>query len=473
MFASGLLAQTAEDALRFSSMSTTGSSRFMSLSGAMGSVGGDLSTINYNPAGMGIYKGSEYVFAPRYLYNKTEASYGGDFRSDKRDNFNFGMVGLVSTMALGKRNHPDAQGWKNIQFGFSINRVDNYRSDVFIEGASYGGSKVFEWRDEANGSYPDDLNLFSANLAWETYLLDTINGYPRDYAAAVPNEGIYQSYSSQTEGYKNEMSFAMSGNYNNRLFVGATMSFVFLNYYRSTFLRESALENPNPGEFDSFTYREELGTRGNGFNAKFGLIYVPIPMIRISAAMHTPTWFYRMSDTYFTSVQSQMSDGEVYSKSSPNGRYDYKLYTPLRFMGGLSVFIQDKGFISLDYDYVNYQKAYLKSSSFVFTEENENINNDFAASHSLRIGTEWRLQAFMFRAGYGISTSPVDESINTITHDQYSFGIGYRSGPFYMDAAFMQKYNTQNYYMYNAAYVSPAFLESRTSYYSLTLGFRF
>jgi len=95
------------------------------------------------------------------------------------------------------------------------------------------------------------------------------------------------------------------------------------------------------------------------------------------------------------------------------------------------------------------------------------------ASHSLRIGTESRLQAFMFRAGYGISTSPVDESINTISHDQYSFGIGYRSGPFYMDAAFMQKYNTQNYYMYNAAYVNPAFLESRTSYYSLTLGFRF
>lgn len=473
MFASGLLAQTAEDALRFSGMSSTGTSRFMGLSGAMGAVGGDLSTINYNPAGMGIYKGSEYVFAPRYLFNKTEASYGGDFNSDKRDNLNFGLVGLVSTMPLGNYLNPDAQGWKSIQFGFSINRVDNYRSDIFIGGESYGGSKAYEWRDEANGNYPDNLDLFSSNLAWETYLLDTINGYPRDYTAAVPNGGVYHNYSSQTEGYKNEMSFAMSGNYNNRLFVGATMSFVFLNYYRSTVLRESALENPALGEFESFTYREELATRGNGFNAKFGLIYVPIPMIRISAAMHTPTWFYRMSDSYFTSVQSEMADGNIYNKSSPNGRYDYKLYTPLRLMGGISVFVQNKGFISVDYDYVNYQNAYLKSSSFVFTEQNADIANDFVGTHSLRLGTEWRVQAFLLRAGYGITTSPVDESINKITHDQYSFGIGYRNGPFYVDAAFMQKYNTQNYYMYNASYVNPAFLESRTSYYSLTFGFKF
>ncbi len=71
MFASGLLAQTAEDALRFSTMSSTGTSRFMSLSGAMGAVGGDLTAMNYNPAGLGIYKSSDFSFTPSVHVGRT------------------------------------------------------------------------------------------------------------------------------------------------------------------------------------------------------------------------------------------------------------------------------------------------------------------------------------------------------------------------------------------------------------------
>ena len=232
-FTVGIMAQNSEDAFRYSSYSNTGSARFMGLSGAMGSIGGDLTSLNYNPAGLGIYKSSEYIFAPRYLYNSVEAKYNGNLRSDSRDNFNFGMIGMVTTIPLINRINPDAPGWKYAQFGFSLNRVDNYRSDIFIEGESYGGSKVYEWQNDANGHYPNDLNVFGSNLAWETYLLDTINGYPNNYITSVPASGVYQSYSSCTEGYKNEMSFAFSGNYDNKLFIGTSMSFSFLRYYKN------------------------------------------------------------------------------------------------------------------------------------------------------------------------------------------------------------------------------------------------
>ncbi len=468
-----MVAQNSEDAYRYSSYSNTGSARFIGLSGAMGSIGGDLTSLNYNPAGLGIYKSSEYVFAPRYLYNSVESNYNGYTSSDSRDNLNFGMVGLVTSMPLINRLNPDAPGWKYIQFGFSLNRVDNYRSNIFIEGDSYGGSKVYEWQNDANDHYPNDLNVFGSNLAWETYLLDTLNGYPRDYITAVPAGGVSQSYSSHSEGYKNEMSFAFSGNYNDRFFIGTSMSFSFLRYYRNTLLTETALENPAPNEFDYFTYREELSTRGNGFNAKIGVIYMVTPTIRINAAFHTPTWFYRMNDYYFTRVDSKMANGDKYYQTSPNGSYDYELNTPLRAMGGLSFFIASMGFISVDYEYMDYGTAKIKDYSNTFSAENQDIKETFTSTHSVRLGGEIRLQPFFLRGGYGISSSAIHSDINELYSSQYSLGFGYRSGPFVFDFAFMQKQNSQNYYMYNSAFVNPAYLSSHTNYFSATLAFKF
>jgi len=473
LFSISVFSQNSEDALRYSGYNLSGSARFMGVSGAMGSIGGDLTSINYNPAGLGIYKSSEYLFAPRYLHTKNEASYSGDYRYDTRDNLNFGLVGLVTSIPLVNSGNSDVSGWKYAQFGFSINRVDNYRSDIFIEGNSYGGSKVDQWQNEANGEYPNNLNSFSSNLAWETYLLDTINGYPTQYSTAVPNGGVNQSYSSHSEGYKNEMSFAFSGNYNNRLFVGASMAFSFVNFYRTANLTETALENPEAGEFDYFSYREDLSTKGNGFNAKFGMIYMITPAIRLNAAFHTPTWFYRMNDNYFTRVDSKMSGGDNYSKSSPNGAYSYKLYTPLRAMGGLSFFVSNLGFVSVDYEYMDYGQARLKAYDYSFSDENQDISRDFVGTHSLRIGTEWRFHPLFIRGGYGFSTSPISSDLNDVYSTQFSLGMGYRSGPFYFDLSFMQKQSAQNYYMYDAAYVNPAYLESTYDFYTFSLGFKF
>jgi hypothetical protein len=468
-----LIAQNAEDALRYSSYSTTGTARFMSLSGALGAIGGDLTTINNNPAGLGIYKSSEYIFAPRYLYNKVESNFGGEFRSDSRDNINFGTLGLVTSMPVVNRLNPDAPGWKYVQFGFSVNRIDNYCSDITIEGNSIGGSKVNEWRSDAQGNLPENLNYFGSNLAWETYLLDTINGYPTDYITAVPVEGVNQKYTSSSKGYKNEMTFAFSGNYNNKLFLGMGMSFVFLNYSKIYSLTETALITPNQGEFDSFTYYDELSTRGNGINAKLGVIYMITPAIRISGAFHSPTWYYNMTDSYFSRVESQMFDGQKYNQSSPNGKFNYTMTTPFRASAGIGIVIGQMGFVSADYEYLDYSLASFNSTDYAFSDENQDIKTDFLATHNVRIGTEWNLNNFFIRGGYGFSTSPVDESLNKLTHDQYSFGFGYRSGPLMLDFAFLQKLNNQKYYIYDPNFVNAAYIESKTSYYGVTLGLKF
>lgn len=78
---------------------------------------------------------------------------------------------------------------------------------------------------------------------------------------------------------------------------------------------------------------------GVGTNLKFGVIYRPIPEIRLGAAIHTPTW-YNMNYSMATSIYSSF-----YTSQDPsNGRegYEFDFYSPdysidfnMRTPGGL------------------------------------------------------------------------------------------------------------------------------------------
>ena len=54
-----LLGQSAIDAYQLSQGDLKGTARFVSMGGAFGALGGDLSTLNQNPAGIGVYRSSE------------------------------------------------------------------------------------------------------------------------------------------------------------------------------------------------------------------------------------------------------------------------------------------------------------------------------------------------------------------------------------------------------------------------------
>lgn len=54
-----LMAQSAIDAMRLTQQDMKGTARFMSMGGAFGALGGDLTTISQNPAGIGVYRSNE------------------------------------------------------------------------------------------------------------------------------------------------------------------------------------------------------------------------------------------------------------------------------------------------------------------------------------------------------------------------------------------------------------------------------
>ncbi|MFA5493012.1 MAG: hypothetical protein WC245_08750 [Bacteroidales bacterium] len=57
----GIYAQNLDDAVRYSYLMPYGDSRFNAVSGAFSGIGANITGISLNPAGLGVYKKSEYL----------------------------------------------------------------------------------------------------------------------------------------------------------------------------------------------------------------------------------------------------------------------------------------------------------------------------------------------------------------------------------------------------------------------------
>ncbi len=91
-----LQAQLPEDALRMSYSRPSGTAREQAIGGAMGSIGGDLSSSYVNPAGLGFYKTGEVLLSPGFSLHSTNGNYlGTGSNGSSANNFLIGTSGFV------------------------------------------------------------------------------------------------------------------------------------------------------------------------------------------------------------------------------------------------------------------------------------------------------------------------------------------------------------------------------------------
>lgn len=268
------------------------------------------------------------------------------------------------------------------------------------------------------------------------------------------------------------MSFSVGGNYDDRIFIGATMGIPFL-HYKEISSYEEIDEEMTVGGMDSYTIDDELIVKGTGINLKLGILYQPFKFMRIGAAFHTPTYFNSISDKFYREITSYSDAGEEYSASYEN-QYNYKLTTPLRAIGSLAFFINKRAFISAEYEFVDYGMAYMYANDYSFSDENKNIQEKYGISNIVRVGTEVYLsENFLIRLGYNFKSSPYKNEINTGASHLGSLGFGIRTKSFFFDLAYVFKYSTENYWLYN-----PELVEASNNTYInhkvfATFGFRF
>lgn len=460
-------AQNEIDALRYSQISFGGTARYNAMGGAFGAVGADISTLASNPAGIGFFRRSELTFTPNFYGRTTTSTYNGQGAEDSRFGLQFQNFGLVFA---GKPDNATEDGWQNIGLGIGYNRQQNFNSNQLMTGKNVG-SMLDAWRESAAGFSIDELDGFNEGLAFQTWLMDTING-GTTYSDTIPDGlELLQRRSTETRGGMGEWDFTLGGNYANKVYVGATLGIPQIRYEEYNAYSETAV-NDTAANFKYFEHNTSLETRGSGINFKFGLIYRPVDWLRVGAAFHSPTML-RLSDTYSADMVAKLGN-DNHSYASPAGSYNYRIVTPMRAMGSVAFIIGKQGIISADYEFVDYSDARLRSSPQVFFDQNDAIRQKYTSAGNLRIGGEYRLQPFSFRAGFGMYGNPYATGItNEDIRTSISGGVGYRDPEdrFYFDMAFVQTTWSENYYFYSGA--NAVKNESKITNVMATAGFRF
>ncbi|HPE76939.1 MAG TPA: hypothetical protein PLC80_12680 [Draconibacterium sp.] len=478
-------AQDLADALRYSNIQVQGTARSAAMGNAFGALGGDFTSVSINPAGIGVYRSSEFTVTPIFGNTSVESNYLGTKRESSDFKFSLNNIGYVYSVPVAAQNEA---GIVNINFGLGYNRVSDFNSDAVIQGNNVDGSFMDYIADRANRGIWSD---FYEELAWKTDVLikdENNNEYYSDLQDANYGQSQRKTYSKN--GSIDEYSLAMGLNFNHKLYLGLAWGINDLYYRQGT----TIYENDDAGNIpyvNNFQFNEYLTTYGVGHNFKFGVIYKPVNQLRLGVSIHTPT-FYRLSDDFSTTMYSDITydDGrETYQEDSPYNEYDYHLQTPLRTTFSGAYVIGKSGIISVDYELLNYGKAKLKNGGDGenFYDQNAEINEAYKTSGNLRIGAEvMATKNFSLRGGFEYLQSPYNKNAfgtkqlnadaNTLV---YAGGIGYRTGSFFADLAY--RYSTLKNYDYpypipvKEIYPMPEAASFKTIKNDVifTLGFRF
>ncbi len=474
--------QSLDDALRYSKSNLSGTARYVSMGGAFGALGGDLSSISDNPAATGVFMYSEINFSPALYNSVNKTEFSNNISYDNRYNFNFNNFAFVASL---KTKDND---WKSINYAFTYKRLDNYHHNYYAYGVNNDNSITDFFAEQANGTSLYDLdNNYDGNYigdnAYQTYLIDPDSVAPSNtgYHSMYNNYGETQSNTMKTKGRKDQWSFAIGSNYKDILYIGASLDYSTINFKYSSNFRERDLAK-NIDNFKEMQYYNEYNTTGYGYAFKIGFIVKPVKWLRMAYSFQTPIRYY-LSDSYSHVIDSWgiSANGEqkYRSSASPIGNYDYYITTPLKMNAALGFVIAKKAVIGLEYNYLDYSRAQIRSiyNSDEFASDNAAISRTLKPSHNAKIGFEYRLGQVSLRTGISYFDSPYTSSqMNKNAYTiYYNGGIGFNIDFYYIDFAY--SYGQSNFYYYpyqlESTNTTAYYISQNTNKIIMTMGVRF
>jgi hypothetical protein len=478
---SGVIAQNVDDALRYSQVFYGGTARFMSMGGAFTALGGDMSSLSQNPAGLGVFRSSELTITPQLFHINTSAGFNGK-TSDYLYNFNLSQVGIVSNII----SNNSETGLISLNFGYSFNKTNNLNQSIRIQGVSTSSSMADYWAGISEGTNYSDLTG-AEGIAYDAWIIDTITGSGgRSYGSVYSNYGDNPSsvYGQNIrrlvsyEGYTGEHAISIGGNYSNKIFFGATLGISKLKY-TSHYEHNESTDIALDSKFKNFTYTDHFENTGTGYSLKIGAIIKPIETLRIGLAFHSPT-LYRINEYFYENITSNFTDGGHYELSNDPMRYSYALATPFRALAGVAVQIKKIALLSADYEFVDYSIARFSETGdgYDYSEKNMNIKNSLKSTSNIRLGGEIRLNKLYLRSGYGYygkAFQPGEDNENR-DYTSISFGAGFREQNVFIDFAYTNYKYSQLYVLYpldNSLDPATVNLNTIQNMFTVTLGYKF
>ncbi len=459
----------ASSLLSLSQREAVGTARSMGMGGAFTSLGADMSSFGYNPAGFGMYQRDE-ISASLGLGITNAKNYNAYNTSDNNSvRFDVNNIGASFQVYEGTGK------LVAINFAFGYNKTADYNYDMSYAGPATVSSLADAFADiaNANGLIINADNKIADNRGYYDYDLDPYFwGAVMGYKAGLINKGTNGWYPDEiapgaqmsqytnlrSRGSAGEFSFAFGFNINNIVYLGASLDIQSISrkqtiYYDEYIGYEGARPDATayPYQLQDFRFAQAMDLNGSGVGAKFGIVVRPVEALRIGFAVHTPTYYsvaYRYSASLSSKALSagnnpygwEVINGSVYAEESTpilqdGGDNRWCFTTPTRLLAGVSYAINRYAIISVDYQYDAYRALKWNYTPVDTGYTNDVFRNNVKGTHTVRAGVEAKpLPWLALRVGGGYRTKLLRDNYDFVAFSEpvadrlwyASAGLGFR-----------------------------------------------
>jgi hypothetical protein len=460
--------QEISDAIRYSQDNLNGTARFRAMGGAFGALGGDLSSLNVNPAGSSVFNNNQITVTLSNFNVKNNSSYHNTATTDSNNSFDLNQTGGVFVFKNQNRN----SDWTKFSLAINYENTNDYNNSIFSAGVNPTKSIDSYFLSYANANPQinqlgiplgsirnnnyENLNFADqqAFLGYEGYIINPIpldsdptnyeNPDIRSYNSNItPGGNYYQENTITSNGYNGKLSFNASSSYRDKLYIGVNVNSHFLDYTKNSSFYES---NANPLGSDYTVTRlrfdNQLYTYGTGVSFQLGAIAKVSNEVRLGLAYESPTW-YKLNDELTQKLVSVSANntGEnptrVVDPKITNYYEFYKLQTPSKITGSFAYVFGKDGLISIDYSLKDYSNTkFTPENDTYFRSINSQMSNTLNNSGELRVGAEYKIKQWSLRGGYRYEESPYKNKTTIGDLNGYSGGLGYNFGSAKLDLAY-------------------------------------
>lgn len=482
-------AQNINDVVRYGTEDLQGTARFQAMSGAFGALGGDLSSLNINPAGSAVFNYSQFSITGSNYNRNNNATYGSSTQNTDLNSLEFNQVGGV--FVFKSPNSP----WKKIALGLNYDLVENFDNEIFASGNTTQGIDNY-FLNFAQGQALGPLRVQQGEFIEDAYLdIGSSLGFGAQqaflgfqggiiepsvdddantsYSSNAQYSSVNQQYTQVTSGYNSKFTANLAGQYQNNLYLGASLNFHSILYDKVTFFDETGYDAVSP--IQQTTFDNFLRTEGTGFSFSLGAIAKLNDNIRVGGSYQSPTW-YRFLDDTSQRINSELAVNDInfIDFNIVNLFQEYRIKIPSKLTGSVAVVFGKDGLISFDYGYQDMSQAELRPNADPsFSTENDFITNELGIVNTYRIGGEYRIEKVSLRGGYRYEQSPYEAEGIIGDLEGYSGGIGYDFGGSRLDLAVNRTEQEVNEFLFDSGISNSTLVERVNTNVSLSYTLKF
>lgn len=498
-------AQNAYDAGLMLGNELNGTARFVGMGGAMSALGGDISVMGSNPAGIGIFRSNDASISFGFNNTGTESLFNGTMMKEDKTRASLDQLGFVYTYKVG-----NSTPVRFVNFGFNYHKSKNFNKLFSAGGQLDGLSQSWQLTQELANAGVNSPGGFDAILDaenpykqyWSQYPVLSMMGattgvvdWPIDATGLWGWDGYSNNFHSQEKGGISQYDFNIAFNIEDRVYVGATLGVYDVNYNRYSSYTEDL--NDDFGEANGgYTLENFYGLEGSGVDFKLGVILRPIEdsPFRLGLAVHTPTW-YELTESYNATLSTDILAYDApYTQTLSDYlgfdylTYDYRMHTPWKF--NLSAGTTLGGLVALgaEYEYADYSSSTLEDMEGYELGDQYSVEEFLKGVHTFRVGMEARLAPqFSIRAGYNHTSSSFNDDAysalspyrtstdfnNVKARNTMTFGLGYSGNSLYADLAYKCDMYKSDFYAFDDIDLPATKVDNTRHQLIFTLGARF